>query len=226
MAKAACQLSLGEIDECERVVGEVLATDEDRPRANLYMGMIWFRRGDTDKALEYLRRAEAADARMPGIHTEIGAVLLVRQEWELARKSFERAIEINADDAEAWDGAGVAYRALGKPKDAVFAHMRSIALLHYRPRTHIHLAMALGEVGRLRWAAEALKVAIGMEPENARAHALLADLLERGLKRPEKAAEHRRKAEELRAKRSAGRENSQETGTVGGAPDGGGEPTA
>ncbi len=199
IAIGSCLLDLGRLDECEAIVKRALTDNEDASQANCFLGMISFRRGDTATALKHLRRAEKGDPRLPGLHSRIGHVYLARQRWVDAQRAFQKALSIDPDDAISHDGLGVAYRRQKRPAEAVKEHMESIARLHYRPQTHIHLGLALAEAGRMRWAARAFNVALEMNPNNPLPHRCLAELYERALKDKAKAAEHRRKADELRA---------------------------
>ncbi len=197
IAIAACRLQMGRLDECEQMVKEILTDEGDAPQANLYLGMIAFRRGDTAKALKYLQRAEKADPRLPGLHCQIGNVYLRRKRWEDAERVFMKALAIDGDSAEAHDGLGVAYRWQKRPEEAVYEHMQSIGLLHHRPQTHIHLGLALAEVGRIDWAIRAFTVALGQNPNNPLPHRCLAQLYERAKGDPAKADHHRKAAEQL-----------------------------
>ncbi len=199
MAIATCRLEMGKLDECEQAVKEILSDQADAPQANLYMGIINFRRGDTETALKHLKEAEKADPRMPGLHCQIGNVYLRRQRWKDAERAFKRALAIDPDSAEAHDGLGVAYRWQKRPAEAVHEHMQSIGLLHYRPQTHIHLGLALAETGQIDWAIRAFNVALEQNPSNPFPHRCLAQLYEREKKDPAQADEHRKKADELRA---------------------------
>ena len=200
IAIASCRLDMGELDECEKAVKEILDNEADAPQANLYMGIINFRRGDTDAALSHLKQAEKMEPRMPGLHCQIGNVYLHRKRWKDAERAFQKALGIDPDSAEAHDGLGVAYRWQKRPADAVHEHMQSVALLHHRPQTHIHLGLALAEVGNIEWAIRAFGVALDQNPNNPFPHRCLAQLYARAKKDPDKAAEHRDKADELRAK--------------------------
>ena len=199
MAIASCRLEMGELDACDRIVKDVLGDKADAPQANLYMGIIHFRRGDTDKALEHLKEAEKAEPRMPGLHVQIGNVYLRRRRWLDAERAFKKALEIDADSAEAHDGLGVAYRWQKRPAEAVHEHMLSVSLLHYRPQTHIHLGLALAETGQIDWSIRAFHVALDQNPNHAFAHHCLAELYERAKKDSAKALIHSQRAKELRA---------------------------
>ena len=191
MAIASCRLEMGQLGECESAVKDVLSDKADAPQANLYLGIISFRRGDTIAALEHLKEAEKADPRMPGLHCQIGTVYLRRQRWQDAKRAFKKALDIDPDSAEAHDGLGVAYRWQKRPAEAVHEHMQSIGLLHYRPQTHIHLGLALAETGQIDWAIRAFNVAIEQNPNNPFPHRCLAQLYERASKNPVKAEQHR-----------------------------------
>ncbi len=201
IAIASCRLQMGQLDECEQAVKEILTDQGDAPLANLYIGMIAFRRGDTAKALEYLRRAEKADPRLPGLHCQIGNVYLRRERWADAERVFTKALAIDGDSAEAHDGLGVAYRWQKRPEEAVYEHMQSIGLLHHRPQTHIHLGLALAEVGQVDWAIRAFNVALDQNPNNPFPHRCLAQLHERAKKDSAKAAHHRQAAKRIAERR-------------------------
>lgn len=201
MAIAACRLQLGQLDECEHAVREILTEEADGPMANLYLGMIAFRRGETQKALKHLRRAEKADPRLPSLHCQIGNVYLRQQRWSHAERVFKKALSIDGDSAEAHDGLGVAYRWQKRPEEAVHEHMQSIGLLHHRPQTHIHLGMALAEVGQTDWAIRAFNVASEQNPNDPVPHRCLAQLYARVKKDDAKAAHHRQSAAQLLSRR-------------------------
>lgn len=205
IALAACLLQLGQLDQCEQAVKEILVDAADAPLANLYLGMIAFRRSDTIKALEYLRHAEKADPRLPGLHCQIGNVYLRQRRWTDAERAFKKALAIDGDSAEAHDGLGVAYRWRKRPEEAVHEHMQSVGLLHHRPQTHIHLGLALAEVGHIDWAIRAFNVALEQNPNNPFPHRCLAQLHERAKGDLVKAADHRRAADRLRASREGRR---------------------
>ncbi|RJP32667.1 MAG: hypothetical protein C4547_13175 [Phycisphaerales bacterium] len=191
VAIASCLLNLGRFDEGEALIREVIGDNKDAPWANLYLGRIALNRGQVDAALDHFKRAERSEPANPVIHNQIAVSYMHQARWKDAMRSFERALDIDSENAEAYDGLGVCLRQLGRPAQAVEKHMRSIALLHGRPQVHFHLGLALAEVGRLDWAIRAFHVALELAPDMAAAHRCLAELYERGKKDPEKAEEHR-----------------------------------
>ncbi len=202
-AIAVCLLQLGRLDECEAKVRQVLAGGGDAPRASMLLGMIEFRRGNHEAALEHLQQAERASPDLPGLGCQIGNVYLRRQRLDEAERAFERALAIDPQNPEAHDGIGIVHRHRGRLEDAVRSHMEAIALLHYRPLSHINLGLALAELGRIRWALRAFHVAADMSPNDPLPHRCLAQLYERALKDPQKAQAHRETAQQLREARGA-----------------------
>jgi predicted AlkP superfamily phosphohydrolase/phosphomutase/tetratricopeptide (TPR) repeat protein len=198
---AACRLQMGQLAAAEQLVSQLLTDEADAPLANYYLGVIHFRRGDTDAALQHLRRAEAANPGWIELQCQIGQVYLRRQRWKQAEAAFKKALEIDVDSAEAHDGLGVAYRAQKRPEEAVHEHMLSIALLHYRPQTHINLGLALAETGQFDWAIRAFEVALEQNPHHPFPHRCLAQIYRRAKHDPQKAMEHVVRARELIAAR-------------------------
>ena len=200
---AQVKLAAGELDACEQIVKEILKDKPDGPEANLHMGMIEFRRGHAEKALDYLSRAEEQHPNMSGLQEQVGQVYLYRKMWDDAERVFRKAIEVDTDSAPAYDGLGIALRQLGKREQAANAHMHSIALLHYRPQTHVNLGLVLAELGRMEWAIRAFNVAIDMAPDHPMPHRCLAEIYERAKNDPEQAKFHRDRAKTIMAARDA-----------------------
>ena len=203
MACAMCYLQLRDFDACETLAREVLSKESDGPQAHLIMGIIEFHRRQFDASLLHLKAAQQAAPALPGVHRQLGLLYLRRHRWKLAERAFRRAIELDPHDAESYDGLGVALRWQKRPAEAVEQHMRSVSLMHYRPLTHVHLGLALAEVGRIDWAVRAFEVALEMNPGITLAHDCLAELFERGKHDPERARTHRDLAASLRGRSQA-----------------------
>lgn len=65
------------------------------------MGTLLFAEGDHEKALKSLQRAEKAEPRLPDLHIQIGYTYLKMKKWSEAERSFEKAIKIDQDSAQA-----------------------------------------------------------------------------------------------------------------------------
>ena len=181
-------LAQGRLDEAEALGRELVADDADVPRASMLLGMIAARRGDTERALSHLAAVEQTERVSAPLFVQVGGIHLGARAFDEAESYFHRAVEIDPDCAEALDGLGVIERARGHARRAVELHMRSAALLHYRPQTHVNLGIALAEVGRINWAARAFEVALEIAPGHLPAQHCLAELCAGPLGEPERAA--------------------------------------
>lgn len=200
MGMASGHLQMGELDACESAVRAALEGDEDRPEAHLYLGIIHFRRGDDDRALEHLLRAERTQPNLSGLQVQIGQVHLRRESWDDAERTFRTALAHDPDNAEAYDGLGVVFRHRNQPARAVQQHMEAIGRLHNRPQSHVNLGLSLARLGRIPWAIRAFETALEMSPDHPVPHQALAQLFARNNLDPDRAAHHGSRAEEILAR--------------------------
>jgi tetratricopeptide (TPR) repeat protein len=70
---------------------------EPRPEAHYQLGVIYWHRGDLDRAAEALRAAIAAEPRYADAHYTLGAVLKARRDWAGAADALRRAIALQPD---------------------------------------------------------------------------------------------------------------------------------
>ena len=204
---AQAMLRMGDVMGARAVVDTMFAADPDSLAAHLIAADIAERTARPDDARRHLSSAERHGA-TPSLLVRIGQFHLHQSEWTSALERFELAIDGDADNAEAWDGMGVALRHLMRREESVHAHMQAIALLHHRPQTHLNLGIVLGELGRVDWAIRAFETVIELAPETVLAHLCLAQLLEHSdetsgnVTHRDAARHHRGEVDRLRAARS------------------------
>jgi serine/threonine protein kinase/Tfp pilus assembly protein PilF len=107
--------------------------------------------------------------------------LATRDAPDRAISTFERALAIDPDYAEAWAGLATAYQVKGVflgltelLDKAISCAERALALDPKLAEAHVALGSALFALGRNDQAATALEAAIAHDPKHARAHAMLA----------------------------------------------------
>ena len=156
------------------------------------------------EALESLERVKEADMARPGLFLQTADLYGKLGRWRDAELVFEKALEIDPDNPYAH--AGKCRMALRRRRYAAAAQSALDALqrLHHYPVAHFLLGMALAGMKDYARAADALRVAISLNPNFPEAHRRLALLLSRRLNDEEGAREHRRLYRETRA--HAGRE--------------------
>ncbi|HLW77766.1 MAG TPA: alkaline phosphatase family protein, partial [Bryobacteraceae bacterium] len=98
-----CYLELGRRDDAADVLAEEVK--HGKPGwADWLMGVNYSERGDDQMAMEHLLRAEKANPRLPDLHLRIGDVYRRMRRWEDARRSYRRALKLDADSAGSYLG--------------------------------------------------------------------------------------------------------------------------
>ncbi|MFL6515643.1 MAG: alkaline phosphatase family protein [Chthoniobacterales bacterium] len=203
MLAEAC-LAAGRLDEARSRLEELLerrslpneyedgASSYSRlPKADLLLGTIKFEQGMVDEALIHLKRAEATNATMPTLHSQLGYVYLQRRLWPDAERAFNTALAIDGDNARACHGMAVALLRQDRAADAAEWALRAIGLQHFFPAAHFQLGFILA---RLNWperAVQAFEAGLKMRPNAVAAHRYVSRLYAR-LGQDEKARAHRR----------------------------------
>ncbi|MBN2562275.1 MAG: alkaline phosphatase family protein [Phycisphaerae bacterium] len=159
------------------------------------MALLCSAEGKEDEALQHIAIARKAAPREPALYRLAGDILLKLKRWEDAERSFAGALASDPDDAAARLGLCRTFLARRRNQEAAGEALAAVGLLYFNPQGHYLLGVALHRLGYIPRAVEALKVAVAQNPRFADAHARLAQIYDRRLKNPTRAAEHRRLAE-------------------------------
>ena len=203
---AQCCFHLGQTERARELLVEL----KDRPafaaRADFLQGQLAFESGDTAEAVRHLRCAaeQAEHARLPDLHLQIGEAFLKQREWEEARRAFEQALTIDADNAEAYHGLAVVALRQRRNADAAELALRSVGLRFYAAGAHLHLGVALARLERYERAVQAFRTCLSIQPGTIAAHRWLATihrLSVRSVSDGARAAEHQSWARQLAERR-------------------------
>lgn len=162
-------------------------------------GLVNLDEGHLEEAASYLARAEAIDPTLPGVHVQLGEARLRLRQPDDAERSFQRALELDPENAHALAGLARAHLQRRQSYEAASAALRSIGLLYQNPMAHYTLGVALWRLRRFQHAVTSFEVALALNPNFAQAHRRLAYLFQSHLRQPARAAEHRRLAQGIRA---------------------------
>jgi len=163
---------------------------EQRPWADLLMGIIHFEEGNMDEALASLLQAERSDPRLPDLHLRIGDVYLRQKRVDDAERAFERALEIDVDSPAAHLGLAKVHLRKRRNDQAAEQALHAVGLQHFLPQGHFYLGVALARLGHQKRAALAFETSLTMLPGLMAAHRWLATLYRQPGGDPEKAARH------------------------------------
>jgi tetratricopeptide (TPR) repeat protein len=153
--------------------------------------------GDFDKALEYLGKAEQAEPRLPGLHLHLGQTYLRMRRNEEAIRAFQRALDIDGDNALAHEGLATALTRLHRYADAADHALTAVGLMHDLPRAHLRLGVTLARLELFEQAAEAFETCLKLAPLTPAAHRWLAFIYGSKLHRPDRAYGHRARLKEV-----------------------------
>jgi tetratricopeptide (TPR) repeat protein len=138
----------------------------------------------------------------PGLFLQTADLYLRLRRWRDAQQVYEKALEIDPDNAQAH--VGMCRMALRRRRFAAAAQSALDALqrVYDYPLAHFLLGLALVGLQEYERAAEAFRAAISFNPNFPEAHVRLAALLEKHLGDAESAREHRRLARRMRRRRT------------------------
>ena len=126
-------------DEERREFRKLRAGAGYNPHAMEYlMGSLLFAEENMEEALDHLRRSEKANPGNPGLHNKIGDVYMEMERFEDARKSFENALSLDPENANAYLVLCRSRLKRGMYGKAAHAAMESVGLQYSNPRGHFY----------------------------------------------------------------------------------------
>ena len=161
------------------------------PTVNLLLGRLEAIDGDFDRALAYLGKAELAEPRLPRLHLQLGQTYLRMRRNKEAVRAFEKALDIDGDNAHAHEGLAAAMTRLHRYDDAVDHALSAVGLIHDYPRAHLRLGVTLARLDLFEQAVEAFETCLKLAPLTPAAHRWLAMIYGSKLHRPDRAVGHR-----------------------------------
>ncbi len=147
------------------------------PQFDYLRGVLALAEGQMPAALAHFTRARRCRTQLPGLHLQLGRVLLLLRRPRDAAASFRRALAIDPDNAAANLGAAGAALRLRRFRVAADRALRAAARAPGNAHTHLALGLALGHLGRREPAVLALRRAIALRSGLNLAHRALAKLL-------------------------------------------------
>ena len=150
------------------------------------------------EALEALSRVKEAHRARPGLFLQTAELYMKLNRWREAEEVYQKALEIDPDNAHAHIGMCRMYLRRRQFEKAAQSALDALQRIYHYPLAHFFLGLALVGMKDYERAAEALRAAILWNPNFPEAHMRLAAVLEKHLGDPAAAAEHRRLARRMR----------------------------
>lgn len=133
---------------------------------------------DFQGAIGQYRRAIELDPKLPGLHSELGQMILANSTQEPARteseQEFRHELALNPASAESEYMLGVIAWLRSEPRDALDHYLGALKLRPDFVDAHIAAGKALKALHRDREAVQHLEAAVQLDPRNEAAHYRLA----------------------------------------------------
>ena len=94
-------------------------------------------------------------------------------EAEVEYAKLERMVQVNPNNAAAWDSLGNLHKSLGKYEEALMAYQQAVALEPQRADFHHHLGLVHAILGRNEDAIMSFQKVLELAPDHSLAHATL-----------------------------------------------------
>lgn len=195
---ASCYFQAGYLRQAERVLRAIYdGNAPDHVSAFLMLAKIEMARDNLKEAYRNLERAEEMKGASPNIYTQIGRLYEDLMQLDKAKGAYEKAVELDPDNALAFQGLSNVYRRQGLNQETADAALRAVGLLHRLPVAHFNLGVAMARGGQPERAMVAFETALRFAPRMHNAHRYLATLHRTNGGDLGKAAFHRAEATKL-----------------------------
>ncbi len=121
------QLQAGQLLEAQLSCRQALEIDASHADSLHLMGLVSLHARQFDHAVEWLTRAIRQDGRAEYLAT-LGLTLKQAGRLEEAFAAFDKAVQLQPDDAERWKALGSVLAALNRPNDALLAYQHVMKL--------------------------------------------------------------------------------------------------
>jgi predicted AlkP superfamily phosphohydrolase/phosphomutase/tetratricopeptide (TPR) repeat protein len=171
---ARCQFQLGLLDEAEETLQVCLEGFGHSVNASLLMGGIELERGKHAEALGHFDIVRAKDPDNTQLLHRLADAYLAVREWEKAKTTAERTLEIDPGSAHAHLTLARYFLHHRQPEQAAEAALSATGLDFANPRGHFLLGIALFQQNNWTAAIHALRNNLQFNPKNGLAYRHLA----------------------------------------------------
>jgi protein O-GlcNAc transferase len=159
----------GRLIEAEDICRQILQSEPDHPDALHLLGVVAYQKGQNEAAAELIGKSVGIKPSVVA-YCNLGNALLGQGRPEDAAVSYQRAIALQPDYAEAHFNLGLAFQNQDRLDEAVASYQRAIAIKPDYAEAHNNMGIALQRQGKLRAAAESYRQSLALRPDNAEAH--------------------------------------------------------
>ncbi len=186
-----CYESTNNIASCRKLIEELrTAENVEIARLDLVECNLLLAEHKPRKALEVLQKLEEKSSHLPWLHIQIGKCYQRLKRWADAERSYRKAIELDMNNANAYQGLSLCLLRQGFYEEAAETALDAIGLLYHFPLAHFQLGEALYYLEEYGQAAKAWEVSVSMQPSFRKAHQWLVRVYRKNLNDEEHALQH------------------------------------
>jgi tetratricopeptide (TPR) repeat protein len=177
LSNAANRSGNKELDQ--RAMARLVEIGSDTAEFHLLMGKALLNRNDDVKALEELRKAEAANPNLPFLHFYLGMAFRRLSQPDEAEKEFHKDIEAEPDTGYNYEQLGKLYMQMGRREEAEHAFAEALKQEPRLPDSLTELAKFHLGRGELEQARKEIDAAVKLAPESQSAHLARGQVLQK-----------------------------------------------
>ncbi len=166
---AAALHSQGQLGQAEKLYRAILAEVPAHFDAMHLLGVIALQTGHAQAAVELIGKATAINRKHPAAHLHMGNALLELQRNDEALASYERALKLKPDYAEALGNRGNVLLILKRADEALACHERALKLTPGDHELYNNRGNALQDLNRPEEAMASYQRALALQPDYAEA---------------------------------------------------------
>jgi len=187
-------ISAGNATALDRAIQALVKLKPEHKQLVLFRAFHCWLTDDVPGALHQFEAAALHGPQDPWLLCQIGRAYLRLRRWAEAEEAFQKALSLDADNAETYYGLSVALPRQGRLEEGVECGLKAVSLFHDFPLAHFQLGAVLSRLGWYDRALQAFEICLAMRPEFALAHRYVSRISNH-LGRTEAATEHRKRAD-------------------------------
>jgi protein O-GlcNAc transferase len=157
----------GRLAEAEKIYRQVLIRQPNHSGALHLLGMIAAQVGQSDVAIELIRRAIAIRPEVAEYHNDLGNALRDKGQLDEATAAYRHALRLKPDYVVAHNNLGHVLRDKGQLDDAIASYRQALRLKPDHARTYKNVGDALCAKESLDEAIAAYREALRLKPDDA-----------------------------------------------------------
>jgi len=170
MRDAAACFQRREFAVAKGLCAEVLAASADDVDALHLAGLVALESGETENAVNSLRRAVELDPHSAMAHNNLGSALRALEDFDAALASYNHAILVDPGLAEAYYNRGIVLRRLGQVETALSSFNRAVGLRGGFADAYFNRGLVFDELKRFEQALADFQYATIFNPSHVQAH--------------------------------------------------------